>query len=163
MIEKDVWLSQKWVSIVDVIIDAFDNNHANSTKVNKYVCYIDHSYLFRDFNQLNIAVEYLEKNNDVSSIIFHNIPDNPIVELDKESSNCITEQLLAPLQVRKKENFNEAQILSGYGTFFNKELIASGEIIGKRTHHIPISNPNGITVRDYDTLNLFLSLKDIDI
>tara|TARA_Y100001970_G_C14245087_1_gene867530 strand:+ start:1951 stop:3363 length:1413 start_codon:yes stop_codon:yes gene_type:complete len=163
IIQKELWLSQKWVSIIDVIIDSFNNEDLFIKESNRYICYLDHSYLLRDYRQLNDAVDYLLKNEDVSSIIFHDIPPSPLVSLDKASSNNISEQLLAPIKVREKVNLNEVQILTGYGTFFNKNLITSGEIIGKKTHHISIPEPcAGITVRNYDTLNLILKLKNID-
>ncbi len=164
IINKDLWLSQKWVSIFDVIMASFDIGDLNSTKSNKYVCYLDHSYLLRDFEQLDYAVEFLSDDLGVSSIIFHDIPNSPLISLDNESNNNISEKLLAPMQVRKKVNSSEVQILSGYGTFFNKILIASGEIIGKKTHHISITEAcNGIAVRNYDTLNLILKLKEFEL
>ena len=163
IIQKDLWLSQKWVSIVDVIVDSFNNDNLNIKGGNRYLCYLDHSYLLRNFSQLDFAVDYLSQNEEVSSILFHSIPPHPLICLDKESSNNISEQLLAPLQIRENNNLNEVQILSGYGTFINKKLIYSGEIMGNKTYHISISDPcSGITVRNYDTLNLILKLKDID-
>tara|TARA_B100000965_G_scaffold405607_1_gene440345 strand:+ start:813 stop:2225 length:1413 start_codon:yes stop_codon:yes gene_type:complete len=163
IIQKEIWLSQKWVSIIDVIIDSFNNEDLYINESNRYICYLDHSYLLRDYSQLNYAVDYLFNNEDVSSIIFHDMPPSPLVSLDKSSSNNISEQLLAPMKVREKGHLNEVQILTGYGTFFNKNLISSGEIIGNKTHHISISEPcAGITVRNYDTLNLILKLKNID-
>ena len=163
LIPKDVWLSQKWVSIADVIIDSFKNEDLDKKIKNKYVCYLDHSYLLRDYKQLDNAVDYLLKNRDVSSIIFHDIPVNPLISLEGKFQTSINEQLLAPLQLRNNSTPKQIKILTGYGTFFNKILLASGEIIGKKSHHISISHScSGIPIRSYDTLSLLLKLKDID-
>ncbi len=164
IIPKDLWLSQKWVSIADVMIDSFKKEDLDKKNTNRYICYLDHSYLLRDFKQLDNAVEFLLKNKDISSIIFHEIPTNPLISLEGESQTSINEQLLAPLEVRKKIDLKKINILTGYGTFFYKILLESGEIIGKKSHHISISNPSsGITIRNYDTLSLLLKLKDIDL
>ena len=163
IIKKDLWLSQKWVSIADVIIDSFKEKIIN-IKENKYICYLDHSYLLRNFNQLDNAVEYLIENQDTSSIIFHNSIVTPLISIDNETQPFITEQLLAPLKVRSNQITNDVQIITGYGTFFNKKLLSSGEIIGKKSHHIKISNSLfSIPIRDYDTLNLLLKLSNIDL
>ena len=88
----------------------------------------------------------------------------PLISIDKETQPFITEQLLAPLKVRSNQITNDVQIITGYGTFFNKKLLSSGEIIGKKSHHIKISNSLfSIPVRDYDTLNLLLELSNIDL
>ena len=82
IINKDLWLSQKWVSILDVIVDSFSRSDTYTKESNKYVCYLDHSYLFRDFNQLDLAVDFLKINLGVTSIIFHDIPHSPLISLD---------------------------------------------------------------------------------
>ena len=163
IIEKDLWLSQKWVSIADVIIDGFKNTIMN-VKENKYICYIDHSYLLREYKQLDDAVDYLITNQETSSIIFHNTIESPLISINKGTQPFITEQLLAPLKVRSNQINDDVQIVTGYGTFFNKKLLSSGEIIGKKSHHIKITNSLfSIPIRDYDTLSLLLNLSNIDL
>ena len=135
-----------------------------NVKENKYICYIDHSYLLREYKQLDDAVDYLITNQETSSIIFHNAIESPLFSINKGTQPFITEQLLAPLKVRSNQINEDVQIVTGYGTFFNKKLLSSGEIIGKKSHHMKITNSLfSIPIRDYDTLSLLLNLSNIDL